>query len=131
VKWEDLQYDQCESSLNSRAYRLHRTDAIQACWDTPPPKDSVLYPAYLKALGRFLQARQVEVPVLTASEARKRDADAQKPFVPPQEQPECIVGGVCLWFHDLGNVLMQAETYAFPSELLQGNGTRRPADKTS
>ncbi|ODO10000.1 hypothetical protein I350_02224 [Cryptococcus amylolentus CBS 6273] len=70
IKWEDLQYD-------------------QACWDTPPPLSSPFYPAFKAALGRFLRARHITIPVLTPAQARVRDAKAAKGFVPPQDQPAC------------------------------------------
>ncbi|ODO05160.1 hypothetical protein L198_01848 [Cryptococcus wingfieldii CBS 7118] len=70
VKWEDLQYD-------------------QACWDTPPPLSSPFYPAFKAALGRFLRARHITIPVLTPAQALARDAKAAKGFVPPQDQPAC------------------------------------------
>ncbi|WVQ73256.1 hypothetical protein IAR50_002824 [Cryptococcus sp. DSM 104548] len=74
VKWDDLQYD-------------------QACWDTPPPLSSPLYPAFKTALRQFLHARHIKIPVLTPAQAQARDAKAAKGFVPPQEQPACIAGG--------------------------------------
>ncbi|KAL0255804.1 hypothetical protein I308_100613 [Cryptococcus tetragattii IND107] len=86
-KWEDLQYD-------------------QACWDTPPPSSSPLYAAYKHGLFKYLAARRITIPVLTAAQIRARDdnddddvvAAARGRFVPPQEQPECIVGGTLMPF---------------------------------
>ncbi|ORY30527.1 SNF2 family N-terminal domain-domain-containing protein [Naematelia encephala] len=78
-KWDDLQYD-------------------QSCWDTPPPLDSPLYPAFKRALGRFLKARHVDIPVLSAAQAKKRDKDAEGAYQPPDEQPDCVVGGKLMPF---------------------------------
>ncbi|KAK8858701.1 hypothetical protein IAR55_002930 [Kwoniella newhampshirensis] len=79
VKWDDLQYD-------------------QSSWDTPPLTTSSLYPAYKRALARFLASRRVNIPVLSTAQCRQRDADAARAFVPPQEQPDCIVGGKLMPF---------------------------------
>lgn len=65
-----------------------------ACWDTPPPTTSHLYADFKRAITRYLRARQVVVPVLSSSKCRERDAKAASAYVPPKEQPECIVGGV-------------------------------------
>ncbi|WVR06458.1 hypothetical protein IAU60_003489 [Kwoniella sp. DSM 27419] len=79
VKWDDLQYD-------------------QSTWDTPPPATSSLYPAFKRALARFLQARRVDIPVLSPAQARERDLNAEKAYVPPKEQPDCVVGGTLMPF---------------------------------
>ncbi|WVQ96611.1 hypothetical protein IAU59_003716 [Kwoniella sp. CBS 9459] len=79
VKWDDLQYD-------------------QSTWDTPPPTSSPLYLAFKRALARYLQARNVEIPVLTPSACKRRDSGAEKLYVPPKEQPDCIVGGKLMPF---------------------------------
>lgn len=72
----------------------HVADDVTACWDTPPPITSPLYKPFKRALARYLQARNVSIPVLTQHEASKRDRDAAQAFSPPQEQPAYIVGGV-------------------------------------
>ncbi|KAL7423006.1 hypothetical protein Q5752_002304 [Cryptotrichosporon argae] len=79
VKWDDLQYD-------------------QSTWDTPPPRDSLLYAAYKRALSRYLRARRIQVPVLNAAQARERDRAAEQMGKPPKEQPDCIVGGALMPF---------------------------------
>ncbi|WWC62726.1 uncharacterized protein I303_105323 [Kwoniella dejecticola CBS 10117] len=79
VKWDDLQYD-------------------QSTWDTPPPTDSSLYPAFKHALKRYLRARRVDIPVLTARQCRLRDEGAEQAYVPPAQQPDCIVGGTLMPF---------------------------------
>ncbi|BEJ14072.1 hypothetical protein CspHIS471_0312460 [Cutaneotrichosporon sp. HIS471] len=79
VKWRDLQYD-------------------QACHDTPPPVDSPLYPAFKEALGRYLDARLVTVPVLTRAQCEERDEMAENFGDPPAEQPDCVVGGSLMPF---------------------------------
>ncbi|WVF69124.1 hypothetical protein IAT40_003898 [Kwoniella sp. CBS 6097] len=79
VKWDDLQYD-------------------QSTWDTPPPTSSPLYPAFKRALGRYLQARNIEIPVLTPTACKRRDDGAAQIYVPPKEQPDCIVGGKLMPF---------------------------------
>ncbi|OCF38336.1 hypothetical protein I317_07902 [Kwoniella heveanensis CBS 569] len=79
VKWDDLQYD-------------------QSTWDSPPPTSSSLYPAFKRALARYLQARRVEIPVLTPSACKRRDEGAARIYVPPTEQPDCIVGGKLMTF---------------------------------
>ncbi|KAE8538898.1 hypothetical protein D1P53_005266 [Cryptococcus gattii VGV] len=95
-KWEDLQYDQVTS----------KTSQKKACWDTPPPSSSPLYAAYKHGLFKYLAARRITIPVLTAAQIRARDnnddddvvAAARGRFVPPQEQPECIAGGTLMPF---------------------------------
>ncbi|WWD18597.1 hypothetical protein CI109_103050 [Kwoniella shandongensis] len=79
VKWDDLQYE-------------------QSCWDTPPLSSSPLYPAYKRALARFLGSRRVNIPVLSQEQCRRRDAEAARAFVPPQQQPDCVVGGKLMPF---------------------------------
>ncbi|OCF72795.1 hypothetical protein I204_06024 [Kwoniella mangroviensis CBS 8886] len=79
VKWDDLQYD-------------------QSTWDTPPPTDSPLYPAFKHALARFLRSRKIEIPVLTPNQVRLRDTNAEGLYVPPTNQPDCIVGGQLMPF---------------------------------
>lgn len=65
-----------------------------ATWDTPPPTDSALYPAFKAALGRYLAARQVDIPILSPTEVEKRESVARRFQRPPLEQPSCVVGGV-------------------------------------
>jgi hypothetical protein len=65
-----------------------------ATWDTPPPIDSNLYPAFKTALKRYLRDRLVVVPILSEKEREKRESKAAKFTRPPTKQPECIVGGV-------------------------------------
>ncbi|WWC96240.1 hypothetical protein V866_003107 [Kwoniella sp. B9012] len=79
VKWDDLQYD-------------------QSTWDTPPPTDSPLYPAFKHALARYLRSRKIEIPVLTPDQVRMRDTNAEGLYVPPTNQPDCIVGGQLMPF---------------------------------
>ncbi|WWC88517.1 uncharacterized protein L201_003428 [Kwoniella dendrophila CBS 6074] len=79
VKWDDLQYD-------------------QSTWDTPPPTNSPLYPAFKHALKRFLRARRIDVPVLNSAQRRLRDDGAADLYVPPTNQPDCIVGGKLMPF---------------------------------
>jgi hypothetical protein len=75
--------------------RLDGRDADQvACWDTPPPVDSELYPAFKKALGRYLRARTIVIPVLNERQIKTREAEAARQRNPPQTQPDCVVGGV-------------------------------------
>lgn len=93
VKWDDLQYDQCKLS-STELCPSHAADLLSATWDTPPPKDSSLYPAFQRALGRYLAARKVEIPILSRQECERREAKAARFFKPPDKQPECIVGGV-------------------------------------
>ncbi|WVQ83032.1 hypothetical protein IAT38_005170 [Cryptococcus sp. DSM 104549] len=83
VKWDDLQYD-------------------QSSWDTPPPSNSPLYPDFKIALKNFLKARRVHVPVLTPEQAKDRDLDPERVFVPPAEQPDCLVGGNLMPFQIQG-----------------------------
>ncbi|WRT67913.1 uncharacterized protein IL334_004887 [Kwoniella shivajii] len=83
VKWDDLQYD-------------------QSTWDTPPPATSPLYPAFKRALARFLRARKVDIPVLTGEQRTIRDSAAAGLFNPPKEQSECIVGGTLMPFQMQG-----------------------------
>jgi hypothetical protein len=90
VKWDDLQHDQCELSI--RLVALRRADG-GATWDTPPPKGSALYPAFKRALGRYLKARRVEVPILGRKEQERRDDCVNKKYTPPNTQPACVVGG--------------------------------------
>lgn len=114
-KWEDLQYDQGESHTRTHAHPVYervKTDQQdlppqkKACWDTPPPSSSPLYAAYKHGLFKYLAARRITIPVLTAAQIRARDdnddddvvAAARGRFVPPQEQPECIVGGTLMPF---------------------------------
>ncbi|ORX37279.1 SNF2 family N-terminal domain-domain-containing protein [Kockovaella imperatae] len=89
VKWDDLQYDQCE---------LRTLTSYSATWDTPPPVDSPLYPAFKRALKRFLGARLVDLPVLSASEIKQREMAAGSMTKPPETQPSCIVGGTLMPF---------------------------------
>jgi hypothetical protein len=79
VKWRDLQYD-------------------QACGDTPPPNDGPLYPAYKDALGRYLDARLVTVPILNRAQRKEREEFADNLGDPPAEQPDCVVGGTLMPF---------------------------------
>ena len=65
-----------------------------ACWDTPPPTTSSLYPAFKRALKRYLQARQVNVPVLTPAQVKQREEMVKTVRRPPMQQPDCVVGGV-------------------------------------
>jgi hypothetical protein len=65
-----------------------------ATWDTPPPRDSALYPAFLRALTRYLRARQVHIPILDEAQRKKRDSCVNKAYHPPEKQPDCVVGGV-------------------------------------
>jgi hypothetical protein len=83
VKWDDLQYS-------------------ESCWDTPPPFTSPLYPAFKRALARYLAARKVVVPILSAGQRRERDAMAARQGRPPKEQPACIVGGTLMPFQSEG-----------------------------
>nr|XP_019045482.1 hypothetical protein I302_05872 [Kwoniella bestiolae CBS 10118]OCF24412.1 hypothetical protein I302_05872 [Kwoniella bestiolae CBS 10118] len=83
VKWDDLQYD-------------------QSTWDTPPPTNSPLYPAFKRALARYLRSRKVVIPVLTPAQARVRDEGAEGLYVPPENQPDCIVGGQLMPFQMQG-----------------------------
>ncbi|WOO77567.1 Chromodomain-helicase-DNA-binding protein 4 [Vanrija pseudolonga] len=79
AKWDDLQYD-------------------QSCWDTPPPVDSELYPAFKHALKRYLAARRVKIPVLNDKQIKARERLARTSRAPPNEQPECVVGGTLMPF---------------------------------
>lgn len=79
IKWQNLQYD-------------------EACYDTPPSKDSPLYPAFRKALQRYLAGRQVKIPVLSESAARQRDQEAALMKDPPEGQPDCVTGGKLMPF---------------------------------
>ncbi|WVN90608.1 uncharacterized protein L203_105849 [Cryptococcus depauperatus CBS 7841] len=79
IKWEDLQYD-------------------QACWDTPPPTNTPLYSAFKAALTKFLKARHIRIPILTSAQIKRQDEKGVKGFVPPQQQPDCIVGGSLMSF---------------------------------
>jgi hypothetical protein len=65
-----------------------------ATWDTPPPIDSDLYPAFKTALKRYLRDRLVVIPILSEKEREKRETKAANFTRPPTKQPECIVGGV-------------------------------------
>lgn len=67
-----------------------------ATWDTPPPRDSPFYPAFKRALQRYLDARLVNPPILTPKQIVDRERHAARVTAPPQEQPDCIVGGVRL-----------------------------------
>ena len=96
---------------------------VSACWDTPPPVDSALYPAFKRALTRYLGARLVEVPVLSIAQAKQRDSAAKTMNQPPEEQPNCIVGGVSdsvplrIESHQMAAAdKFFAETHAFSSE---------------
>lgn len=76
VKWQDLQY---EASTE----------------DTPIDPESPYYPAFLEAFRNYLYARTVKIPVLTAAEAKARDArkvDGYNRLM--GVQPDCIVNGV-------------------------------------
>jgi hypothetical protein len=73
--------------------RIQPTDH-SATWDTPPPVSGPLYPAFKHALKRYLRARKVEIPILSAAQVQNRDRRLAKIPQPPQEQPECIKGGV-------------------------------------
>lgn len=86
AKWDDLQYDQCESHEGALL--------TTACWDTPPPVDSELYPAFKHALKRYLAARRVKIPILNDQQIKARERLARTSRAPPNEQPECVVGGV-------------------------------------
>lgn len=79
IKWQNLQYD-------------------EACYDTPPSKDSPLYPAYRKALQRYLAGRQVKIPILSQTAARQRDEEARLMKDPPEGQPDCVRGGKLMPF---------------------------------
>jgi hypothetical protein len=65
-----------------------------ACWDTPPPQDSPLWPAFAAAFKAYFRSRTVTIPVLSTALAKKRDSEAATIFKPFKEQPKCIVGGV-------------------------------------
>ena len=76
VKWQDLQYE----------------DATE---DTPIAPDSPLYPAYLAAFRNYLNARTVQIPVLTKAEALRRDARPVNGYQRLMgQQPECVQNGV-------------------------------------
>lgn len=79
VKWQNLQYD-------------------EACYDTPPPKDSPLYPAYKRALERYLLGRQVRIPILSQTASKRRDEEAALKNDPPEGQPDCVKGGKLMPF---------------------------------
>jgi hypothetical protein len=91
VKWDDLQYDQCQLS---RALRIAQADNI-ATWDTPPPVENTkLYDAYKVALRRYLRDRNIVIPILDKKQIERREITAAKFTRPPTTQPKCIVGGV-------------------------------------
>ncbi|EIW67468.1 hypothetical protein TREMEDRAFT_40234, partial [Tremella mesenterica DSM 1558] len=89
VKWDDLQYDQCEFVSPSRSL---------SCWDTPPPVDSLAYVPFKRALKNFLAARLVEVPILSTAECKAREVKAARYSEPPDRQPDCVVGGTLMPF---------------------------------
>lgn len=93
AKWQDLQYDQCRSPVV--------VALTTACFDTPPsPDDEIRYPAFKRALGRYLTSRRTLIPVLSARDCNARDrraADLANED-PPKEQPECITGGELMPF---------------------------------
>ncbi|KAL1408199.1 hypothetical protein Q8F55_005004 [Vanrija albida] len=70
-KWDDLQYDQF---------------------------DSELYPAFKHALKRYLAARRVKIPILNDQQIKARERLARTIGAPPNEQPECVVGGTLMPF---------------------------------
>lgn len=88
------------TNVRRRDYGSVPTEALTrpACWDTPPPVDSTLYPAFKHALGRYLNARQVTIPILTPAQIKQREIDAARQREPPQTQPDCVVGGVSYWY---------------------------------
>ena len=69
-----------------------------ATWDTPPPRDSPLYPAFKRALGRYLEARKIVIPILDKKEQEIRDMCVNKRYNPPEKQPDCVVGGKLMPF---------------------------------
>lgn len=77
-----------------------------ATWDTPPPLTSELYPAYKRALRRYLGARNISIPILTETQCKKRDLVRLQDVDPPKSQPDCVVGGVSLPIE----VLVRAES---------------------
>jgi hypothetical protein len=91
VKWDDLQYDQCQLFL---ALPMAKADSI-ATWDTPPPVENTkLYDAYKVALRRYLRDRNIVIPILDRKQIERREITAAKFTRPPTTQPKCIVGGV-------------------------------------
>jgi hypothetical protein len=88
-----------------------------ATWDTPPPLDSDLYPAFKTALKRYLRDRLVVIPILSEKEREKRETKAANFTRPPTKQPECIVGGVsyslCV---DLLQLADESDFNAIPDE---------------
>ena len=83
-----------------------------ACWDTPPPVDSSLYPAFERALKKYLGARQVFIPVLTPREVQRREEEATHMRAPPNTQPDCIVGGVSRFAQLSVSLLTLLDTHA-------------------
>lgn len=98
---------------------------VSACWDTPPPATSPLYEVYKRALRRYLRARQVVIPVLTASQCRAREARAEMPYSPPESQPKSIVGGVSsqLQGNSTADHLLAPESHAIPGMLSLEDGS--------
>jgi hypothetical protein len=97
AKWDDLQYDQCKFSWIFSTWRDIADNS--ATWDTPPPLTSELYPAYKRALRRYLGARNVSIPILTETQCKKRDLVRLQDIDPPKSQPDCVVGGVSSSVH--------------------------------
>lgn len=99
VKWQNLQYD-------------------EACYDTPPSKDSPLYPAYRKALQRYLYGRQVKVPILSQAACQRRDEEAALMQDPPEGQPDCVKGGQLMPFQIEGLQWLIYQYYQRHSRIL-------------
>jgi SNF2 family DNA or RNA helicase len=45
-------------------------------------------------LKRYLAARRVKIPILNDQQIKARERLARTSRAPPNEQPECVVGGV-------------------------------------
>ena len=105
-----------------------------ATWDTPPPKDSGLYRAFIAALRRYLSARRVIIPILGPAAQAKRDSCIHRPYKPPTEQPAVVVGGVScirpiLDSLHVADVADAVETHALPGEPISSASQTSQATK--
>lgn len=77
--------------------KCHDLTYSEATYDTPPPTDSELFPAFVEAMRDYLWQRTNHIPTLTQKEvARRERRDKEMEIL--DRQPDCISGGKLMDF---------------------------------
>jgi chromodomain-helicase-DNA-binding protein 4 len=63
IKWGDLPYDECRSSLPFQLNLFHENICFEGSWDCPPRPGEFGYSAYTAGFERYVASRSVVVPI--------------------------------------------------------------------